>query len=72
MYKCSKCGLGVLVTGFPSPIKICNCEQKVEVKPKGFRQKFLSFFGKKFFITKEASIICDMSAVAEGKSKIKG
>ena len=28
MYKCSKCGLGILVKDLPEPIRKCNCTKE--------------------------------------------
>lgn len=70
-YKCSECGLGVLVTGLPEPIRKCNCLIAVERLPKNKLEKFKSWFGKKFYYYKKAPIICDMEAYAYGKGSVK-
>lgn len=70
-YKCSKCGLGVLVTGLPIPIRKCKCTVMVERLPITKLEKFKSFFGIKFYNTKLASIICDMEASAYGRGSVK-
>jgi hypothetical protein len=33
MYKCSKCGKGVLVKDLPTPIRACNCTKDDGVTP---------------------------------------
>lgn len=33
MYKCSKCGLGVLVKDLPAPIRKCNCTKEDGITP---------------------------------------
>lgn len=70
-YKCSKCGLGVLVTGLPEPIRKCNCTVDVERLPITKWEKFKSLFGIKFYNQKKASIVCDMEAHAYGKGSVK-
>ena len=68
MYTCSKCGLGVLVTGLSTPIRACSCIVKIEIKPTTFFEKVLSFFGKKYYTTKQAAIVCDVSSNIYSKS----
>lgn len=55
MYKCSKCGKGVLVKDLKEPIRACNCTQEVLVD------------GKK--VIKPAAIIAEMEGHAYGKSQ---
>jgi len=69
MYKCSKCGLGVLVKDLPEPIRKCNCLVQVERKPSGWIEKLQSFFGIKFYIIKKAPITCDLDGHAYGRSQ---
>lgn len=57
MYKCSVCGLGVLVRELETPIRACNCTI-TEIK-EGIEIKRL------------APIIVDMQSTLEGKSSIK-
>ena len=71
MYKCKECGLGVMVTGLPKPIRMCDCKTQVERKPKGFIETIKSWFGKKYFTEKPAAIIMDMEATAYGRSQFK-
>lgn len=71
-YKCSKCGLGVFVTGLSEPIRKCNCTVDIERLPTTKWEKFKSIFGIKFYNKKRASIVCDMEANAYGKGAIKG
>lgn len=33
MYKCSKCGLGVLVKDLPEPIRKCKCTKEDGITP---------------------------------------
>ena len=72
MYQCSVCGLGVLVRELETPIRACNCTIKKERKPENKKEKFLSFFGKKYFIERLAPISMIMEASLEGKSTLKG
>jgi len=69
MYKCGKCGMGVLVKDLPSPIRVCKCMVSVERKPITFIEKIKSFFGKKFYTEKQAPIIMEMEGKAYGKSQ---
>lgn len=69
MYKCSKCGLGVLVTGLERPVRFCNCSVNVKRGPKGLIEKLRSFFGKEYFYSKPASIIVDLEGTVDCKSK---
>lgn len=69
MYRCSKCGKGVLVTCLPSPVRACKCTVLKERKAITKLEKFLSFFGKKFYIEKLAPISLDIKATASGYSK---
>ena len=55
MYKCSKCGKGVLVKDLQEPIRACNCKQEVIVN------------GKK--VEKPSAIIMEMEGHAYGKSQ---
>ena len=55
MYKCSKCGKGVLVRDLPEPIRACNCTQEVIVDG--------------VTIVKPATIIMDLEGHAYGKSQ---
>ena len=57
MYKCSKCGKGVLVEGLEKPIRVCSCTQEIIVDGKT--------------ITKPSAIIADMEGTAYGKSQFK-
>ena len=72
MYKCSVCGLGVLVRDLPEPIRKCKCVVLKERKPITFIEKVKAFFGKKFYIEKLAPITCDMNAHAKGSSQFSG
>jgi len=69
MYKCSKCGLGVLVKDLPKPIRKCKCMVSVERKPITLVEKIKSFFGIKFYTEKQAPISCDMDGHAYGRSQ---
>jgi hypothetical protein len=62
MYYCSKCGLGVLVANLPEPIRACDCKTSTEVTLEN---------GEKQIIEKNASIICEVTATAEGRSQFK-
>ena len=55
MYKCSKCGKGVLVTNLPEPIRACNCTQEVVLEG--------------VTVTKPAAIIADLEGTAYGRSQ---
>jgi len=68
-YKCNKCGLGVIIIPNHTPIKACNCTVLIERKPITRMEKFKAFFGKKFFNSKPASIVCDIAAIAKGSSQ---
>lgn len=57
MYKCSKCGKGVLVKDLPEPIRACNCTQEIVVDGKT--------------ITKPSAIIADMEGTAYGRSQFR-
>lgn len=58
MYKCKECGMGVMVTGLPKPVKMCDCKVKVTLES-----------GE--VIEKPAAIIMDMEATAYGRSQFK-
>lgn len=55
-YRCSKCGLGVIVVGVEKPIYACNCEEEKIVN------------GEK--VIKKAHILCDMEAKVVGSAKM--
>lgn len=69
MYKCGTCGMGIMVKDLPEPIRLCKCTRIVERKPSTKLEKFLSFFGKKYFITKPSVIVCGMEGHAKGSSQ---
>lgn len=58
MYKCSKCGKGVLVIENHEPVRICDCKVTIEL-PSGEKKE------------KNAPIICDMEGTAYGRSQFK-
>lgn len=58
MYKCSVCGLGVLVRELESPIRACDCT--ITETKEGIEIKRL------------APITIDMQSNLEGKSSMKG
>ena len=58
MYKCSVCGLGVLIRELETPVRACNCTTKIIVD--GVE------------VIKPATIIVTMNANLEGNSSIKG
>lgn len=55
-YRCSKCGLGVIVVGVEKPIRACNCTEEKIVDG--------------VTITKPAHILCDMEAKVVGSAKM--
>jgi CO dehydrogenase nickel-insertion accessory protein CooC1 len=62
-YKCSKCGLGVIVT--PNEmIRGCSCKKTITKK------YFFGLFKKEVETDQLATVIMDMDAVAYGKSHI--
>jgi len=69
MYTCSVCGKGVLVQNLPEPIRACKCTSKRERSPVNFIEKFKHFFGKKYYTTRLAPIVCNMEGNAYGKSQ---
>jgi hypothetical protein len=72
MYKCGKCGMGVLVKDLPLPIRACNCKVSIERKPVTILEKVKSFFGKKFYTEKLAPIVTDIAGTAYGRSQFNG
>lgn len=55
MYKCSKCGKGVLVRDLPEPIRACNCTQEVVINNEA--------------VVKPATIIMELEGTAYGRSQ---
>jgi hypothetical protein len=58
MYKCSKCGKGVLVIENQEPVRICDCKVTIELPSGEVKEKL-------------APIICDMEGTAYGRSQFK-
>ena len=69
MYNCSKCGLGVIVLSNGELIRACTCKVLTIRKPITFLEKFKSFFGKKYYNEKNASVICSIEGHAKGSSQ---
>lgn len=72
MYQCAKCGMGVLVTNLPQPIRACNCTRLIKRDPIGIKEwiKFY-LFGINCYNEIPEKIIMNMSATASGKSYVR-
>lgn len=71
MYKCSKCNLEVIVLSDGKTIRACTCKVNSPRLPITNLEKFLSFFGKKYFVEKNASVVMDLNATAKGRSQFR-
>lgn len=71
-YKCENCGKGILVEGVLEPIRACKCTRKVLRLPNTKLEKFLSFFGKKYYNIIPSKIIVGLSSSLIGTCKLKG